>query len=225
MILRWNIEVLEISNPVAQGKARWGVIRLDQPRKNCNELAWMPGPSRLPVAMPSMLPSCSCVWANMEQHISHQRALIFQKKLSFAHFRCVKLHLGVIHQLSGFHPLKYPASQSCQVSKHCSEITVSVIIEGMPWLKSLHIKIICINYSKMTRIQKTHSHKMIKKTNDFRTYKPQPQVFKRQDALCNLGLVEHLVNLEGHQPTTNADAPPVSGQRFVGGDLTSWCWI
>lgn len=164
MILRWNIEVLEISNPVAQGKARWGVIRLDQPRKNCNELAWMPGPSRLPVAMPSMLPSCSCVWANMEQHISHQRALIFQKKLSFAHFRCVKLHLGVIHQLSGFHPLKYPASQSCQVSKHCSEITVSVIIEGMPWLKSLHIKIICINYSKMTRIQKTHSHKMIKKT-------------------------------------------------------------
>ena len=49
MILRWNIEVLEISNPVAQGKGRWGVIRLDQPRKTA--MSW-----------PECLALADCQW-------------------------------------------------------------------------------------------------------------------------------------------------------------------
>lgn len=209
MILRWNIEVLEISNPVAQGKARWGVIRLDQPRRNCNDLAWMPGPSRLPVAMPSMLPSCT--WQNLWEQTWNNTFLIrehssFRKNLA-SHVFVVwnfTLESSINSVDSILSSTQHPKAAKCP--------SIAVRSQCVSSLKECLGKNLCTSKLSVSTIQKwqgskKHTNKMI---NDFRIYKPQPQVFKRQDAPCNLGLVEHLVNLEGHQPTTNADAPPVS---------------
>lgn len=225
MILRWNIEVLEISNPVPQGKARWGVIRLDQPRKNCNSY-W-----------PECLALADCQWQCLR---CYHPAVVFEQTwnntflVEHSSFRKnLASHVFVVWNFTLESSINSVDSilSSTQHPKAAKCPSIAVRSQWVSSLKECLGKNLCISKLSVSTIQKwqgskKHTNKMIK-PKDFRIYKPTfPQVFKRQDALCNLGLVEHLVNLEGHQPTTNVDAPPVSGRcRFGGGDWTSWWWI